>query len=248
MPLGYTLARAGLLAGLTLGLALPLAGIAAWSSRPTRWRPLLFAVALVAVDATVIELPRAALFQRLHWSWQECLLSAALPFLMVALVPGITLASIGVTTRFRTGWFKPCLIVGSIAVAVPLAFFALGLRKRLTTEGWIFLSLMPGLAEELVFRGALQSLLNGAFGRPWRLAGVEVGWGIVITALLFAGFNGLVNVDAELHVRVALPRAVAPFVMSLASGWIRGRSDSVWFCVLGHNLSNIVVPLLSLAS
>src|SRR5208282_4244088 len=44
-------------------------------------------------------------------------------------------------------------------------------RKKLDAEGWAFLLIMPGLAEELVFRGVYQSLLNRVFGKPWRLAG-----------------------------------------------------------------------------
>ncbi len=246
MPLGSTVAQAGLEAGLTLALALPLAGIAAWRARPTRWGPLLLVAVLLVVDAALVDLPRVGPFRNLHWSWQESLLTLAWPFLLVALAPGITLASIGVTSRFRTGWLGPCLVALPIAVAVPGVFFALGARKALSAEGWVFLSLMPGLAEELVFRGVLQSLLNRAFGRPWRLAGAELGWGLVVTAILFAGFNGLVDVDAELHARIRPFAAIAPLMSSLVAGWVRERTDSVWLCVLGHNLTNLVIPLASL--
>jgi hypothetical protein len=37
-----------------------------------------------------------------------------------------------------------------------------------------------------------------------------------------------------------------PFMMSLVSGWIRERTDSVWPSVFGHNLSNLVIPFASL--
>ena len=129
---------------------------------------------------------------------------------------------------------------------MPAVFFVLGARKKLDAEGWAFLLIMPGLAEELVFRGVYQSLLNRVFGKPWRLANAEFGWGLVITAILFAGFNGLVAVDSQLHARIVLHAAIAPFLMSLVSGWIRERTDSVWPSVFGHNLSNIVIPVASL--
>src|SRR5664279_5356559 len=125
-------------------------------------------------------------------------------------------------------------------------FFILGARKKLDAEGWAFLLIMPGLAEELVFRGVFQSLLNRVFGKPWRLAGAEFGWGLIVTAILFAGFNGLVAVDSHLNARIVLHAAIAPFLMSLVSGWVRERTDSVWPCVFGHNLSNIVIPFASL--
>ena len=200
----------------------------------------------MVLDIALLNIPRFGVFRSLHWSWQEGLLSTAWPFLLVAVAPGISLSAIGVTSRFRKGWLRPSLFALLIAVAVPAGFFLLGLRKRLDAEGWVFLLLIPGLAEEIVFRGVFQCLLNRLFGKPWRVAGAEVGWGLIVTAVLFAGVNGLVEVDEQLHPHIALPAAIAPFLVSLVSGWVRERSDSVWPSVAGHNLSNIVVPLATL--
>ena len=246
MPLRVYLCRVALQAGLILACVLPFVLIAAWHSRARRWSLLLFVASLVVLDAALGEIPRVDGFQHLHWSWQECLLSTAWPFLLIALVPGISLASVGVTSRFRPGWLKPSIVALLLALAVPAVFFFLGARKKLDAEGWAFLLIMPGLAEELVFRGVYQSLLNRVFGKPWRLAGAEFGWGLIITAILFAGFNGLVAVDSHVHARIVLQVAIAPFLMSLVSGWVRERTFSVWPCVFGHNLSNIVIPFASL--
>jgi membrane protease YdiL (CAAX protease family) len=57
---------------------------------------------------------------------------------------------------------KPAIPALLIAVAVPAFFFILGVRVRLTGEGWAYLLVMPGLAEELLFRGLYQSMLNRA--------------------------------------------------------------------------------------
>jgi len=229
-----------------LACSLPFVLVAAWHSRTRRWGLLLFVASLIVLDAALVEIPRVDGFQRHHWSWQESLLSSAWPFLVVALIPGISLATIGVTSRFRSGWLRPSIVAGLVALAVPAVFFVLGARKKLDGEGWVFLLIMPGLAEELVFRGVYQSLLNGVFGKPWRLANAEFGWGLVITAILFAGFNGLVSVDSQLHAGIVLHAAIAPFMLSLVSGWVRERADSVWPSVFGHNLSNIIIPVASL--
>ena len=246
MHLGGYLYRVALVTGLILACALPFASIAVWYSRTRRWGLLFFVTSLVVLNLALDELPRVGVFQHLYWSWQESLLSTAWPFLLIALVPAISLASIGVTSRLRTGWLKPSIIAGLLALAVPAVFFLLGARKKLDAGSWAFLMIMPGLAEELVFRGVFQSLLNDVFGKPWRLANAEFGWGLVITAVLFAGSNGLVKVDPQLHPHIVLPAAIAPFLMSLVSGWIRERTDSVWPSVFGHNLSNLVIPLASL--
>jgi membrane protease YdiL (CAAX protease family) len=246
VPLRSYLCRVALEAGLSLACVLPFVLIAVWRSRTRRWGLLLFVASLVVLEFALVEIPRVDGFQHLHWSWQECRLSTAWPFLLVALVPGISLASVGVTSRFRQGWLKPSIVVLLLALAVPAVFFILGARKKLDVEGWAFLLIMPGLAEELVFRGVFQSLLNRVFGKPWRLANAEFGWGLIITAILFAGSNGLVVVDPRLHAHIAPQAAIAPIMLSLVSGWVRERTNSVWPSVFGHNLSNIVIPVASL--
>ena len=233
-------------AGLILVCVLPFVLVAVWHSRTRRWSLLLFVASLVILNVALGEIPRVYGFQHLHWSWQECLLSIAWPFLLIALVPGISLVSVGLTSRLRPGWLKPSIVALLLALAVPAVFFMLGARKKLDAEGWVFLLIMPGLAEELVFRGVFQSLLNRVFGKPWRFAHAEFGWGLIITAILFAGFNGLVAVDPQLHPRIVLHAAIAPVMLSLVSGWVRERTDSVWPSVFGHNLSNLVIPFASL--
>jgi hypothetical protein len=158
------------------------------------------------------EIPRIDGFQHLHWGLaRESALDRVAILAGRSLVPGILLASTGVTLRLRTGWLKPSICGGVLALAVPAVFFVLRARRRLDVQGWAFLRIMAGLAEELVFRGVYQSLLNRAFGKPWRLADAEFGWGLIITAILFAGSNGLVAVDPQLHARIVLHAAIAPF-------------------------------------
>jgi membrane protease YdiL (CAAX protease family) len=132
---------------------------------------------LVILFNALIELPRVNGFQHLHWSWQAAILITALPLLVVSLTPGVTFASIGVTSSLKPGWLKPGIVALLIAAAAPAVFFILGSRVKLTGEGWAYLLVMPGLAEELLFRGLYQSLLNSAFGRCWRFGGAQFGWG-----------------------------------------------------------------------
>jgi len=238
--------RVVLQAGLTLACMLPFVWIAAWRSRTRRWGLLSFVASLVVLDVALVELPRVDGFQHLHWGWQESLLSSTWPFLLVAVVPAISLVSIGVTSRLHLGWLKPSIVALLVAVCVPAVFFIVGARKKLDREGWVFLLIMPGLAEELVFRGVYQSLLNRAFGKPWRFANADFGWGLFVTAILFACSNGLIAVDPQLHPRIVPSAAIAPIMLSFVSGWVRERTNSVWPSVFGHNLSNIVIPVGSL--
>jgi len=243
MPLQAYLISVGLSAGLTLLCALPFVLVALWRTRTRTWHPIWFVASLVILQNAVAQLPRINFLERLHWSWQAALLTTALPLLVVWLSPSVSFSTIGVTSKLAPGWLKPAIPALLIAVVVPFVFFLLGSRLRLTPEGWAYLLVMPGLAEELLFRGLYQSLLNSAFGRNWRFGGARFGWGLLISSVLFAGANGLVAVDPQLHARVVLPAAIAPFMLSLVSGWIRERTNSVWPSVFGHNLSNMVNPV-----
>lgn len=246
MDLNSYVYRVGIHAGLVVAVAMPVVLVAVWHSRTRRWRLLLLAGFLFVLHDALMWIPRLGVFAGRHWSWQESPLATIWPFLLPAIIYGVSLRSIAVSTRIRPGWLKPSLIALLLAVAVPAVFFLLGVRKRLDAEGWVFLSTMPGLAEELVYRGVFQSLFNSVFGKPWSLANAQFGWGLFVSAMLFAGSNGLVEVDSQLHGHVILYAAIAPFLLSLVSGWVRERTDSVWPSVFGHNLSNLVIPVASL--
>ena len=248
MQMRTYLVSVGLSTGLTLLCALPFVLAALWHSRIRRWGLVLFVGFLVILENVVAELPRVSGFQHLHWSWQAAILTTAWVLLVVSLTPAVSFASIGVTSSLKPGWLKPAIIALLIAAAVPAVFFVLGSRVKLTGEGWAYLLVMPGLAEELLFRGLYLSLLNSALGRCWRFGGAHFGWGLLISSVLFAGSNGLVAVDSQLHARIVLLAAIAPFMLGLVSGWVRERTDSVWPSVFGHNLSNIVIPVATLVS
>ena len=248
MTLQTYLVSVSLDAGLVLLCALPFILVALWHSRTRLWGPIALVGFLVILENAVSELPRVNGFQHLHWSWQAALLTTALPLVVVWLTPGVSLASIGITSSLTPGWLKPSIVALLIVAAVPTVVFILGSRVRLTGEGWAYLLVMPGLAEELLFRGLYQFLLNRTFGRCWQFGGAQFGWGLLITSVLFAGANGLVAVDNQLHARIVIPAAIAPLIAGLVSGWVRERTNSIWPSVFGHNLSNIIIPVATLLS
>jgi membrane protease YdiL (CAAX protease family) len=229
-----------------LGVSVPLVAIGMWSSRARAWWPLLAFVALFVLDDLVLDLPSIGPFTALRWDWQGKLLEVGWVLALAATARGLSLRDIGATAPLRAGWRMPALVVGIVSLALPIAFvLGLGARDQLTVEGWCFQATMPGLAEELVFRGVFLTLLDRAFGRPWRVAGAEVGWGTIVTAVVFAAVHA-VNVDRSGAVSVNLLFAVGPFIGSLFAGWARPRLGSLVPLILFHNASNLVIPLATL--
>ncbi len=102
----------------------------------------------------------------------------------------------------------------------------------------LYLATLPGLAEELAYRGVIQPQLNRLYGRPWRLWGASLGWGWMITAILFWA----------IHAWRAAPGGGVAFYwqtltmqlwIGLGLGWMRERTESLWPGVIAHNLVNL---------
>lgn len=95
---------------------------------------------------------------------------------------------------------------------------------------------MPGLEEELFYRGILLFALDQAFRGRKRLLGVDWGWGAVLSCMLFGmthafGYSdGTFSFDAITMALTAIPSFIAV--------WVRLRTGSLLLPVLLHNLGN----------
>jgi hypothetical protein len=96
-------------------------------------------------------------------------------------------------------------------------------------------------AEELLFRGYIQSRLNEAYGRPYRFFGVAWGWGVVGAALLF----GLWHVAFRPLDAAGWMHGLWTFFGGLLLGYFRERSGGVAAPSLLHGVLNYV-PLFDL--
>jgi hypothetical protein len=231
--LDNTLLAALASAGLNLAVALPVFVLAVKQAKPRRpWLLGLFA-AVNILEWFVLMMPRHGPFVRLDWNWQGKLLEIAWPALLFFVVPGLTLAHLGLRVRPAPGSWKPLLLAGAAALGIS-AFLLPHMGGHPDRETLLFELSMPGLGEELVFRGAFQSLLNEVFGKPWRILGAELGWGFVISTLLFTTGHGLL-MTPDLRVRF-VPFAMLPaLLLGPILGWMRERSGSIWPCILVHN-------------
>jgi hypothetical protein len=92
-------------------------------------------------------------------------------------------------------------------------------------------------AEELLFRGYVQSRLNEAFGRPSLVLGARFGWALPLTAGLFSLFHVL-NVPALVDGRLEPVwfLGIPTFAWGLALGYLRERSDGLVAPILCHGV------------
>lgn len=108
---------------------------------------------------------------------------------------------------------------------------------QLSGSALVFYPLFLGPAEELLFRGFIQSRLTMAFGRPWSTAGAAWGPGLILASVLFALFH-VVNLPALFAFRwEPLWVLAAPtLAWGAALGYLRERTEGVLAPALAHGV------------
>lgn len=149
---------------------------------------------------------------------------------------------VGLTLQQKPGSFFPCFAVMTIAGCVA-AILGLGFDRGLfNLVLLLYMAVMPGLNEELVYRGLLLGILNKIFPRRWLVLGAQIGWGAVLTALLFGLLHGFwIEAGWSIHIRWY------PVLFSCLTGalfaWLRERSGSLLFPFFTHGVIDCFIFL-----
>lgn len=222
---------------LALGLA---AGLVDRSNFAPRW--LVAAGLLVIVNDALLTNVYGALPDAIggQWNWQGKIL-ATLATLAIAAHPALGWKRAGLTfAQDRTGRG----LTWAVAALFAVLFLVLGLvspDEAITGETLAFQSTMPGLEEELFYRGLLLLAFNEALRGRVRWLGIDVGWGGLLVTLAFGfahavGFSdGALEFDPMSFAMTAVP--------SLVLLWLRERTGSVVLPVVMHNVAN-TFPLI----
>ena len=96
--------------------------------------------------------------------------------------------------------------------------------------------LCVALPEEVFYRGYMQSRLNEVFRKRVRVLSAPLGFGWLLTAVLFAVGHYLIDFR---------PDTLATFFPGLVFGWLRERTGSVLASTIFHALCNGTVLLLA---
>lgn len=242
-PLAASLIESAITAGVVLVLAFP-----AFFRR--RRALVLVAVALTFLDSFATAWPNfrgsSLAFIGGHWNWSGKLIDLAVLLLVAALfvVTGLfTRRESGLTFAQRPGTGRAVLFVIVPYMAL-IAFVAwkLSPHEVPTAETLAFEATLPGLTEELFFRGLLLALFDRMFPPGRMIFGATMGYGAIATSIAFAAVHAF-GVGRSLRVEFALLAAIPPLLGALVGAWIRARSGSLLVPVLSHNVSNVVAEI-----
>jgi membrane protease YdiL (CAAX protease family) len=200
---------------------------------------VLMFFAFVVLDQVVVQLLLdVIIFEGQRWNWlgkaAECLL--ALLFIATTL---LTNREAGLDFRIKHSKQVFGFIVGLLSIIFAIYYFAFGFKNVSGTETFVFQLLMPGIAEELVFRGVLLGLLNKVYTKGFTVLQTPLGWGVVITSVLFGlvhSFNfGSYTIDFNMLY------FVSTFSMGLFLAFVKEKSQSLLPGIACHNLFNLIV-------
>lgn len=130
----------------------------------------------------------------------------------------------------------PSLAAGVVGLAV-----AVNLAPARALSALVFFAVVLGPIEELLFRGYIQSRLNRAWGRPWRVGKAPCGAGLLITAGLFSAFHVL-NLPLLLagQLEPLWVAAIPTCAWGLAFGYLRERTGSLIPPALAHGMPQAI--------
>jgi membrane protease YdiL (CAAX protease family) len=106
----------------------------------------------------------------------------------------------------------------------------------------LFMFLMAGPGEELVYRGFLPAVFNKFSPLGKSKYNLHLGWGIFVSSVLFIGnhmvYFDLVHVEFAVNKYDGVTFFIELFLPTMALVYLRVKSNSIWPGVLCHNLIN----------
>lgn len=155
--------------------------------------------------------------------------------LVVSLVTLGNLVIIALLLR-KTPMPGEVLVMGIFVVLTPNALFWLDNLLGPTIVRTLYIYLLVGPTEEILFRGYVQSRLNMVWGRPYSFFGVRWGLGIIFASMLFGLWHVLIMPSTP---GVWLQVFWTTFA-GLTLGYIREKSESIIPSSILHSVMNYV--------
>lgn len=175
------------------------------------------------------------------WNWEGKTMAFGLS-LAVASLPMMGWKRVGLTlAQDRNGLLGALILCGLLfALFLGLALYFPG--EGFDADSLAFQLTMPGLDEELFYRGVLLLMLNEAFGKPIRVLGARMGWGAIVSSLAFGLAHALGFDDGAFTFDAVLMATTG--VSALLLVWLKEKTGSLLLPVVMHNFGNVVFMLV----
>ncbi len=172
--------------------------------------------------------------------WVQHLWFAIVPLLW-CLIFGRRIPLGGLTQNLRA-WLVPGVVTFGISIGALFVLYLTPVRHMLVhvfphdAQSLIFSTVAPGLGEEMLFRGFLQTSFNRTL--PWmiRLGRLQFGTGTLLAAIVF----GLAHLGNGTPLPVLISVGFFAGLIGLGLGIGYERSGNIWVAMILHNAMNLV--------
>jgi membrane protease YdiL (CAAX protease family) len=199
-------------------------------------------IAWILASGLLYTLSNEVLFHGQQYNWVGKGVALVFEVAFVFAIPGYSRKELGMGSRIEWTDASPILIVcGAYFLLRLLLYGASGMASaHIDAETVLFQASLPGLQEELLFRGIMLGLLNRIFPRPvWTFLKVRFGWAAVLTTIVFGLAHGVrLNENHGLSVNYVsfFRTAFDGFLFAL----LAERTKSIFPGVVYHNLLNLI--------
>lgn len=177
-----------------------------------------------------------------NWSAKTYSIIFAL-ILWILLRKIISTNDIGLRFKQNKGSIKFSLLFMPLFLALAALFGLISNRSEFNLNPLFYSAIMPGLAEELIYRGILLGLLNKIFEKNFKVLGTYFGWGAILTSIVFGllhGFQLTENFHADFY---NVPNMVLTGIYGFIFALMKERSGSLVFPVIGHSAADFFIFL-----
>lgn len=212
-------------------------------NKPNNIKPIIyFVIVYVITNLLLTSGSNISLFHGQQWNWfgKGAVLLAG--FFLIFIFPDFRKLSFCVTSKINWKETKPLIVVCSIYFLVRVGLYSTstGVTQSIDPETTLYQATLPGLQEELIYRGILLGLLNSVFVTPnFKLLKVDFGIATIITSLLFGFAHGIIvdkNLVFNLNYFALLRAAFDGFLFAL----LTEKTKSIFPNVIFHNILNLI--------
>src|SRR5882757_666780 len=188
---------------LQIAILTPFLFLAIRKNKGNSLTPLLYAVIIYLLITILVDrLSSVTLFKGQQFNWVGKGAALLVEGTLAFSIPGFTRKTFGLA-KIEWAGTTPILAVCAIYffIRLSLYYFSGSIAPEIHTEQFLFQATLPGLQEELLFRGILLGLLTRVFQRPmWTIWKLRFGWAALITSILFGLSHGIgFNEDHTIH-------------------------------------------------
>lgn len=177
-----------------------------------------------------------------NWNWSGKIYAVAGSMIFYFLFRNKFRENDFVTLHLAKNSFKPNLIITTaVALLALLAGYFVFSKAAFNSEKLAFQFFMPGIEEEIAYRGIMIGILMTFLKSEIKIAGKSIGHpAIWVTAILFAIVHALQvsSISPTLQLKMNWSFFGQTIVFGYLLGWMAMKSRSILMPVIAHNAAN----------